>query len=77
MQVTTASYLLRFSFNVRGGRHDNTFINCPRSSVGRRIADVAVQFRLGLFSKWNYRINCGGTFNPVFDGPAINLNHFR
>ena len=76
MQAATASSLLRFSFNVQGGRHDNTFINCPGSSSDRRIADMAVQFRLGIFSKRNYRINCRGTFSPVFDGPAINLNHF-
>jgi hypothetical protein len=74
MQVTTASYLPRFSFNFRGGRHDNIIINCPRSSGDRRIADMAVQFWLGLFPQWNYRISCGCAANPVFNGPAINLN---
>jgi hypothetical protein len=75
MQVTTASSFLRFSFNLQGGRHDNTIINCPGSSAGRRIADMAVQFGLGLFPKRDYRINCRCTVNPVFDGPVINLNH--
>jgi hypothetical protein len=36
---------------------------------------MAVQFRLGLFPQWNYRISCGSAANPVFNGSAINLNH--
>jgi hypothetical protein len=74
MQVTTASYLRRFSFNFRGGRHDNIIINCPRSSVDRRTADMAVQFWLGLFPKRNYRISRRCADNPVFNGTVINLD---
>lgn len=75
MQVTTASYLPRFSFNLRGGRHDNIITNCPRSSGDRRTTDMAVQFWLGLFPKRNCRISCRRAINPVLNGPAINLNH--
>lgn len=74
MQVTTASSLLRFSFNFRGGRHDNIIINCPRSSVDRRITDMAIQLWLGLLPKRDYRFNCRCVVSPISDGAAINLN---